>query len=107
MKLVLSNIGPADALGLARALVDSGLAACVNLLPGVQSVYSWQGARCVDAETTLLIKVAAVNIASLTDKIRELHPYDTPEIIVLDVDLQHTDPRYLSWVRATADTQSG
>jgi periplasmic divalent cation tolerance protein len=98
MVVVLCNCSPDEATGLARALVERKLAACVNILPGVTSVYEWEGAICEDGESTLLVKTPDDRVAALSDAIRELHSYDTPEILVLDVDEARSDPRYVAWV---------
>ena len=99
MKIVLSNVPPDKADGIATALVEERLAACVNLLP-VRSVYRWQGAVQHDAEVTLLIKVAADRVQALRERIRALHPYELPEVLVVDVDLERSLPEYVEWVRA-------
>lgn len=105
MFVVLCNCPPAVAGPLSRALVGEGLAACVNAIPGVVSTYLWEGRLHEDAETTLLIKVKAEGVEALAARIRELHPYTVPEIVVLAVDSARTDPRYLAWVRAASPIQ--
>lgn len=99
MKIVLSNLPPDAADAIARQLVEERLAACVNLLP-VKSVYRWQGALTVDAEVTMLAKVCDESVEALRKRLRELHPYELPEIIALDVDAAASLPEYLAWVRA-------
>jgi periplasmic divalent cation tolerance protein len=84
------------ALSLAETLVDEGLAACVNLLPGVRSIYVWQGQRHSDAEVLLLIKTAAARFPELAARLRRLHPHDLPEIMA--VPIRHGLPDYLNWV---------
>ncbi|MCO4771565.1 MAG: divalent-cation tolerance protein CutA [Deltaproteobacteria bacterium] len=98
MKLVLSNIGPDDADRVARALIDERRAACVNLTP-VRSVYRWEGSVHVDPEVTMLIKVSLDGLDALVARLRELHPYDLPEIVVLDVDVERSLGAYVQWVR--------
>ncbi|MBK8638820.1 MAG: divalent-cation tolerance protein CutA [Chromatiaceae bacterium] len=83
-------------LALAETLVGEGLAACVNLLPGVRSIYVWQGRMQCDAEVLLLIKTAASRFPELAARLRELHPYDLPEIMA--VLISHGLPDYLNWV---------
>lgn len=97
--LVLCNV-PDEAVGrtIADALVEQGLAACVNLLPVVQSVYRWQGKVESASETTLLIKSAASRYLEVEQAIAKLHPYDVPEIICLPVNAGL--PAYLQWVLA-------
>jgi periplasmic divalent cation tolerance protein len=95
--LVLTNLpDAASAQAMARALVEQQLAACVNCLPGVKSVYRWQGAIEEADEVTLLIKTAASRYAELEAVIKGSHPYQVPEIIALP--LTGGLPAYLSWV---------
>lgn len=70
---------------IAATLVEERLAACVNLLPGVRSVYRWRGAVEHAEETLLLVKTAADRLDALTDRVRALHPYELPEIIAVDI----------------------
>ena len=84
------------AVRLSRALVAEGLAACVNRLPGIRSVYRWQGAVHDDAETLLVIKSTRDAWPALETRIRELHPYDVPEVIALPV-WAGSEP-YLRWL---------
>lgn len=99
MRIVLSNIGPDDAERVAQAIVSERLAACVNLLP-VRSIYRWEGKVQNDAETTMLIKVSAAGVDALVAGLKELHPYDVPEIVVLEVDAAASLGAYVDWVRA-------
>jgi periplasmic divalent cation tolerance protein len=97
--LVLTNCpDEASANTIALAVVEAGLAACVNILPRVQSIYRWQGIVESAAEIPLLIKCTAANYPALEAKIGELHPYDLPEIIALPV--ERGLPAYLNWVAA-------
>jgi len=98
MRIVLTNISAGEGDALATKLVSEGLAACVNIL-AVRSVYRWQGEICNDPEQTLLIKVRADGVDALRSRIVELHPYDLPEIIALDVDTASSLPAYVDWVR--------
>lgn len=102
MHLVLCNCPPEAAEALAEAMVRAGLAACVNLLPGVRSIYVWQGALCRDAETTLLLKVPADRLAALREALVAAHPYDCPEVLVLPVDVAASHAPYVDWVRAAS-----
>lgn len=86
------------ARGLARALVEAKLAACVNLVPGVRSVYRWKGEVQEDEEVLLVVKTRADRGAALAHRIRDLHPYDLPE--VLELAAVGGSPAYLDWVRA-------
>jgi periplasmic divalent cation tolerance protein len=95
--LVLTNMADVvSARSLARALVESRLAACVNLLPGVQSVYRWQGEVEEAEEVTLLIKTSADRYDELEQAIRQLHPYTLPEVIAVPV--QAGLQPYLNWI---------
>jgi periplasmic divalent cation tolerance protein len=95
--LVLTNLADmASAQALARALVERRLAACVNVLPAVQSIYRWNGAVEEAAEVTLLIKTTAVRYAELEQAIRALHPYELPEVIAVPVSAGL--PAYLGWI---------
>lgn len=81
---------------IARTLVEERLAACVNLVPGVRSVYRWQGVVEDDAEVLLIAKTAAARCAALAARVEALHPYELPEVVVLPV--QGGSERYLDWV---------
>ena len=95
--LVLTNLADmASAQALARALVERRLAACVNVLPAVQSTYRWNGAVEEAAEVTLLIKTTAARYGELEQAIRALHPYELPEVIAVPVSAG--SPAYLGWI---------
>jgi periplasmic divalent cation tolerance protein len=98
VKIVLCNAPPESAEGIARTLVTERLAACVNLLP-VRSIYRWEGVLQEAPEVTLVIRVSMERFSALRDRIRELHTYALPEIVVLDVDLGASHAPYVSWVR--------
>lgn len=87
---------------VARALVDERLAACVQAVPGVTSTYRWQGEVQIDTEVLLLIKTTRARIDALTRRIAELHPYDTPELLVLEV--VGGAPDYLAWLEVATTT---
>lgn len=95
--VALSTVDSSEKAALiARRLVEEKVAACVNILPGATSVYFWKNKLCEELECLLLIKTTAEKIELLKTKIRELHPYEIPELIILPV----TDglPDYLAWV---------
>ncbi len=97
--LVLTNLPDADtAAALARLLVDSRLAACVNQLPPVRSTYQWQGKLETAEEVPLLIKTTSARYPELEQAIRIAHPYEVPEIIALPI--ERGLPAYLDWVAA-------
>ncbi|MBE8158707.1 MAG: divalent-cation tolerance protein CutA [Betaproteobacteria bacterium] len=88
--------GEDAALRIARALVREKTAACVNILPACRSVYRWRGAVEEENESPMLIKTAADKIPELKKAVLRLHPYDTPELIILRV--ADGLPEYLQWV---------
>lgn len=94
----------ASAQLLASTLVTERLAACVNLLPGVSSLFRWQGAVEQTSEWLALIKTRGDRYPELEARIRQLHPYDTPEIIALPIIAGSTD--YLNWVAAETTPES-
>lgn len=98
MRIVLCNAPPDQAERIARALVDARLAACVNLVPGVVSIYRWKGNVEREPETTMLIKTADERVTELMAELRKLHPYEVPELVVLPVADVNAD--YAAWVEA-------
>jgi periplasmic divalent cation tolerance protein len=97
--LVFTNLPDrASADALARALIERRLAACVSVLAECTSTYRWEGAIESANEIPLLIKTTEAAYASLQEAIRELHPYELPEIIA--VPLQTGLPQYLEWIRS-------
>jgi periplasmic divalent cation tolerance protein len=95
--VVLTTL-PADADGEAfgRTLVDERLAACVNLLAAMESVYRWEGRVERETERQIIIKTSRDRLATLWDRVRELHPYEVPEFIVLQV--ADGNDAYLRWI---------
>jgi len=87
---------------IAEHLVAAELAACVNMLPGITSIYRWRGATHRDAELLLLIKTTQQAYPALEQAIRQLHPYELPEIIAVGV--EQGLPDYLRWM--TEQTQA-
>jgi periplasmic divalent cation tolerance protein len=97
--LILSTAPDADVgARLARGLVEAHLAACVNLVPGVRSIYRWEGEVQDDPEVQLLIKSRRGRFAALASWLEEHHPYDVPEIVALPI--ATGSPAYLEWVGA-------
>ena len=89
------------ALALARTLVEERLAACVNLMPGVTSVYRWEGELAEDAEVLLVAKTTSARLPELTARVLELHPYDVPEVVSLAP--REVEGTYLAWLIASCE----
>ena len=89
-----------DGEGFASTLVGERLAACVNLLPPMDSIYRWQGEVETAKERQLLIKTRVATLTTLQRRIRELHPYEVPEVLVLPV--SGGSDAYLAWLRESA-----
>lgn len=98
VRVVLCNCPPEQAPAIARAVVERKLAACVNLLPGVRSIYRWEGEVCDDGETTLIIKTTAAGAPALCEALVALHPFDVPEVLALAADTAGSYAPYLRWV---------
>ena len=81
---------------LAEALVEERLAACVNILPGLRSVYRWEGGVEHADEVLLLIKTRPDRLAPLQQRLLELHPYELPELVAVETGLGL--PAYLRWI---------
>jgi len=99
--LILTTVDTAE-LGrsIASALVEAGLAACVNLIPQVRSVYRWEGEVHDEPELLLLIKTAGAQFEAVRRRIREMHSYQVPEIIAVPIVAGDVD--YLAWLRQQA-----
>jgi periplasmic divalent cation tolerance protein len=97
VSVVLTTIAAReDAIALARSLIEERLAACVNILPQMTSVYRWKGAVEEEAEHQIVIKTASDRIPALEVRLKQLHPYELPELLVLSV-AGGAQP-YLTWV---------
>jgi periplasmic divalent cation tolerance protein len=98
-RLVLTTTADTDEAGrIARTLVEERLVACATILPAVQSIYRWQGEIESASETLLLLKTGAGQLPALESRLHALHPYTTPEFLVLRVD--SGSPGYLDWLQA-------
>ena len=96
-RLVVTTAGNIDeAERIARRLVEKRLAACVNIVPKIRSVYRWQGRVEVDREALLLVKTTAKRIEKIKKRIRKLHSYEVPEILVFEI--ADGDDAYLRWL---------
>lgn len=96
--VVLLSTVPTEAVALlvARTLVEEQLAACVNVLPAVRSIYRWQGKLQDDHELLLVIKTTAAREPQAVARLREIHPYTCPEAIALPI--VGGNPAYLAWL---------
>ncbi|HUO96963.1 MAG TPA: divalent-cation tolerance protein CutA [Steroidobacteraceae bacterium] len=95
--VVLITIPEAQAASLSRHLVEDGLAACVNQLPAVHSTYTWAG-RVEEADETLLyVKTTVARYGELERRVRELHPYEMPEMLAVPVAAGFAP--YLDWIK--------
>ena len=94
------DTGTAERLG--TALVEESLAACVNVVPGLRSIYRWNDAVQSDEEVLMLIKTTAARLEAARLRLVELHPYEVPEVVALPVaDGHHA---YLAWVSSSTRT---
>ena len=96
-RIVLSTASSADeARKIALHLVENQLAACVNIVPHIESIYRWQGKVESNREWLLLIKTTAERFPAVRDAVRKLHSYELPECIAIAID--DGSPEYLQWV---------
>ena len=97
--LVMTSLPEMEAANaLARRLLDANLAACVQLQPGVQSIYRWEGRICEEQEVVLVAKTTAKQWPAISAYIKQNHPYTVPEIIAQPITHSHAD--YAQWVIA-------
>ncbi len=97
-RVVLVTAPSAEAAtAIGRVLVDERLAACVNVVPGLTSIYRWQGQREETSECLLMIKTDETRYAALERRVLELHPYSVPEVLALPV--VAGAPAYVEWLR--------
>jgi periplasmic divalent cation tolerance protein len=94
--LVTAGTGE-EASRIAEALVSEHLAACVNILAGVESVYWWEEKVTRDSEVLLIIKTTGERYAELEARVKQLHSYSTPEVIAYRI--ERGSPDYLNWLR--------
>jgi len=87
---------PERAAEIARALVEERLAACGNVVPGLRSIYRWEGKVQEDAEALLVLKTTRARFDALRDRVLALHPYEVPEVIALPVEAGSAP--YLAWL---------
>jgi periplasmic divalent cation tolerance protein len=92
------------AAAIAQAVVGERLAACVNIVPGLRSIYAWQGKLCDDAEVLCIVKTRRALFPALRDRVAALHPYEVPEIIALPI--ADGSAPYLAWLQHETKTPS-
>ncbi len=97
-RLVVLVTVPSQAVGkdLARMLLRGKLVACVNIIPSIVSLYTWEGELCIDDEALLAIKTTGAALQELVSAVSEDHPYDVPEIIAVPITAGSTE--YLNWI---------
>ena len=83
-----------------RAVVESGLAACANIIPGVVSVFRWEGQMKRESEVVMLLKTTVDQAAALIAALAARHPYDTPALVALDLDAAVSGQKFLDWIGA-------
>ncbi len=94
--LLITAPSTEEARAIGRALVESRLAAGVNVVPGVQSVFWWEGAVCEADEAALWVKTKSALIDKVVNKVRSMHSYDCPCIVALPIEGGHAE--YLDWI---------
>jgi|SRR5208282_261058 len=105
-RIVLSTAGSAEeAQKIAQALVERRLAACVNIVGPIQSVYRWKGAVERAPEHLLIIKTTAAAFPRVRDAIRELHSYELPECVMLSIEAGSEE--YMKWIAESVDREIG
>jgi periplasmic divalent cation tolerance protein len=95
---------PETALRLCRAAVEERLAACGSVVPGVTSLYRWEGEVKEDGEVLVILKTRAETLPKLLQRVAELHPYEVPEILALRVEAGHSP--YLDWLRRSTQAEA-
>jgi periplasmic divalent cation tolerance protein len=100
--VAFSTVGsPQDAERIARTLVERRLAACVNVVPGIVSIYRWKGELQRDDERMLVIKTRTDKLPALREALVALHPYELPELVTVPIEDGH--PPYLGWIDESVD----
>jgi periplasmic divalent cation tolerance protein len=102
MIVVVTSVGTEEqALDVGEALVRQRLAACVNMVPSVHSIYRWKGRICHDSEYLLFVKTLAREFPAVAETIRRLNSYELPEILAFDV--RDADEKFRAWVASTTE----
>jgi periplasmic divalent cation tolerance protein len=102
MLIVLTTFANADqAAPVVRTLVEERLIACGNIVPGVRSLYRWEGRVADETEVLVLMKTRKQDWTALQSRLHELHPYDTPECVA--VRMASVAPKYMEWLEAALE----
>ena len=100
--VVVTTVGTEEqAYLIAREIVARRQAACVNVVPGIRSIYRWKGKICKDGELLLIVKTLEGEFEGVVATIRELHSYELPEILSFSV--SHGEQRFLEWIASSVD----
>jgi periplasmic divalent cation tolerance protein len=103
--VVVTTVGTEEQANLiAREIVARRQAACVNIVPGIRSIYRWKGKICKDGELLLVVKTLATEFEAVAATIRELHSYELPEILSFGV--SHGEQRFLDWIADCVDKRA-
>jgi len=103
--VVMTTVGTEEQANLiAREIVERRQAACVNIVPGIRSIYRWKGKICRDGELLLIVKTLEEELEEVMATIRELHSYELPEILSFHVD--HGEAGFLGWIAASLDKEA-
>lgn len=94
---------PESAAEAARLLVEERLAACANILPGALSFFWWENEVQGETEVVVIFKTQKSRAAALFQKLKELHPYDQPAFVSLDIEQSTSSGSYLSWISRETD----
>ena len=86
---------------IAKGLVSEKLAACVNIIPNVCSIYEWEGNIIEDTEVLMMIKTKSCKVEDLTKYVTENHPYDLPEVISLPI--ENGSSKYINWIKSSVE----
>ncbi len=97
MRLIFATCPPGPAEPILKELLDEHLVGCGNLIPGVVSLYWWEDKIERDEEVVMLMETTTERVRQATERLRELHPYDVPKIIVIDPETVNED--YVAWLR--------
>lgn len=94
--VLVTTANAEEAARIAEVLVSERLAACVNIVPGIESIYRWEGKVTRDSESLMIIKTTGERYDTLELRVKELHSYSTPEVIALRID--RGSEQYLKWI---------